>query len=1539
MTLKRIHQSLILAVTAALAGGAGSTVRANPVYKVTNVSPSPTLTNEFWLTATNITTLINGTNVHVMVYMDDPPGGGGAPPQLPCPLIEVGVGQMVVCHFQNKLTNNIEGVSIHWHGIELDNDSDGTAVTQDTVFPGQTYTYRYVPPRAGLFWYHSHMLPGTTVFGGMYGPLIVTNAVEGSLIASNILPPSTYTFPLVMGDTSFTNGVIGKVFNGTNYALNTLIQMCENAALGISSAGGGACGVAGPPGDVVLVNGTVPSLAGTFCAPATNSAPIYYIGKNQRIRLQLFNESISRDFYLTLHYPCSNPSGDTNLYHIGGQGGLLDNAVLDGGVQSGYDFLYKHGTVAIGTGMREDVMFYSSGNNGDVIQLVGNPLPAPWKLSGGFSANYPIAFFVVTNGGTSNAPLAAGSPILTAAGMTTENLRLLNTNAIFLPPSPALGTNVGVVSLQNNLVENSATNIFTNGGSPNIGGYAATALDGNTGYGSWQSVPHPPTAIWGRIGDVLQLAVANNTGGAVAGGTAMHPYHLHGFSMQPVAIYSANLVTNLYNFPYNEFVDTYEVYPGQALVFRIHLTDRPRYADSATGGPVTVEQDSPTGGGVGRWLMHCHIFLHGTIGMISELVVVSNSVVRTEGPGAGVDSVTFAGSPGTPWTASTNAPWLHLSAPNQAGTGSTNVIFSFDANPGATRTGIVTVGGETVNVTQAGTSFVSAQPMTALASGFNQPANLAVDTNGNVYIADRGNNVIKEWSPAFNTVSTPIFSGLSAPEGIAVDPLGNVYIANGDSSIKKWSPTSGLLTTLTSSGISGPSGLALDQAGNVYVALPSLGAIKEWHVADGSVTTVVSSGLNSPYGVAVDVAGNVYIANTYGNSVYVWNAVNHILSPLVTTGLSFPWNVTVDDGGNVYIADGGNNDIKEWVAATGNVVTLATGISDSTDVAVDPLHNVYISDFGNNVVRELPWAFVDLTTQNIPADGGNEYFTPVLPLAENLSPPFFPTTNQPWLDVFGTGAGGVIGYFVSPNPGSARAGALNVLGQNITIQQQGATFTLGTGTLLQGPAAGSNTVVLAADPAVATWTASSLAAWLHVSPGYSSGIGSTNFVFTYDTNPGTTRTGQLNIAGQLLTVVQAGSTYVPAPQPVTLVVSNGLNSPTSVAVDGGGDLFVSDSGNSAVKEWVEPANSVSTLFTNGLSTPQGVAVDPAGNVYVADFYSSSIKKWIVGGTNVQTLVSNLAIPPAGVALDAATNVYWASPGDGAVKEWVASTGLYGTIIRGLVGPYGLALDAARNVYVADTSANSIKEWSFVNHSIRVLATNGINSPWNVAVDGCGNVYIANGYNNDLRAWIAVNSNLVVLAPSGFSDPTGVAVDGFQNVYIADYGNNAIKELPRAFVDPTPKSEPYAAGSDVLPVVLLQGENLGAPFAPTSDQPWLAIAGVTGGVVSFNFGVNTNMLPRTANINLLGQNIPITQGGKLYPPTLINAKILTNGVFQFGFTNGTPGATFSVLFSTNVATPLTNWAVIGAASNITPNLLQFTDLNATNMTRFYMVRSP
>ena len=130
------------------------------LLSATDVNPDPNIF-ECDLTANERDVTIGGANVHATVYNDEmapavPPASAGIPVQV----IKVKVGDLIICRFKNELS--AESASIHWHGIELDNDSDGTAVTQDAVLPGQSYTYQFQTFRPGIFWFHSHMMPGNT---------------------------------------------------------------------------------------------------------------------------------------------------------------------------------------------------------------------------------------------------------------------------------------------------------------------------------------------------------------------------------------------------------------------------------------------------------------------------------------------------------------------------------------------------------------------------------------------------------------------------------------------------------------------------------------------------------------------------------------------------------------------------------------------------------------------------------------------------------------------------------------------------------------------------------------------------------------------------------------------------------------------------------------------------------------------------------------------------------------------------------------------------------------------------------------------------------------------------------------------------------------------------------------------------------------------------------------------------------------------------------------------------------------------------------
>lgn len=648
--------------------------------------------------------------------------------------------------------------------------------------------------------------------------------------------------------------------------------------------------------------------------------------------------------------------------------------------------------------------------------------------------------------------------------------------------------------------------------------------------------------------------------------------------------------------------------------------------------------------------------------------------------------------------------------------------------------------------------------------------------------------------------------------------------------------------------------------------------------------------------------------------------------------------MAVDGSGNVYFEDyfvSSLNSVYKWTAATSNLTTvLSQAPHDPQGVAVDSAGNLYIADFGTTALEEIPNAYVLPTNLTESASGGSDALPPVLPATANLTGPFAPTSDSPWLTITGV-TNGVVSFSFASSSSFVRTGNITLLGQVIPITQ--IAYTLGTSNLLEGPAAGSDSVVLAAVATNFPWTATANASWLHLSVANQSGPGSTNVVFSFDANTGATRSGTLTIAGQTLTITQAGAPYVAA-NPLTALATaatSGINNPASVAVDGAGNVYIADIYNHAIKKWSVANNTVTTLIS-GLGAPFGVALDGAGNVYIADQSSNTVYKWTANGGNLTALISGLNYP-SGVAVDSVGNVFVSDTHNNLVRKWsAASSNLTTLVSSNLSSPYGLAVDAAGNVYIANSGYGTITEWLAASSNLTTVVS-GLYYGYGVAVDGAGHVYIADAGYNAITEWTPASNTMIELS-AVFNFPAGVAVDANDNVYIADSANAAVSELPRAFVNPTAKTETANAGSDALPTVLPSTENLLAPFAPASDSAWLTISGVAHGVVSFAYAAN-NSPSRTGHITLLGQSIAVTQGDVDVPLILTGWRSLGNGSFQFSFTNDA-AASFSVLSSTNVALPLSNWMVIGSPTNVGGNLFQFTTTPSTNDSqRFYRVVSP
>lgn len=324
-----------------------------------------------------------------------------------------------------------------------------------------------------------------------------------------------------------------------------------------------------------------------------------------------------------------------------------------------------------------------------------------------------------------------------------------------------------------------------------------------------------------------------------------------------------------------------------------------------------------------------------------------------------------------------------------------------------------------VDTTGTGTGTdTTVTPIPETTPSFYSPAGVAIDIAGNIYVADYGNNLIREISPA-GMVSTLAGSGVQGrvdntgavasfnqPTGIAVDAAGNVYVGDaGNDRIRKITPA-GVVTTLAGSDSTGytdgpgitaaffhPEGITVDGTGNVFVADAGNNLIRKV-APGGTVSTLAGNGagigdaavFSNPTGVAIDATGNIYVANALKNNILkigVGGAINTLAGSgdigfrdgagAVAT-FYFPNSLAVDAANNVYVSDGVNNLIRK-ITPDGNVSTLAgsgtAGADDGTGtaasfngpagLAIDATGNIYVADSNNNLIRKITPAGVVTT--------------------------------------------------------------------------------------------------------------------------------------------------------------------------------------------------------------------------------------------------------------------------------------------------------------------------------------------------------------------------------------------------------------------------------------------------------------------------------------------------------------------------------------------------------------------------------------------------
>ncbi len=684
----------------------------------------------------------------------------------------------------------------------------------------------------------------------------------------------------------------------------------------------------------------------------------------------------------------------------------------------------------------------------------------------------------------------------------------------------------------------------------------------------------------------------------------------------------------------------------------------------------------------------------------------------------------------------------------------------------------------------------------------SHPADVAIDSAGDLYIVEETNNEVVKVTPGGVTTvvagnGSAGYSGnggqataarLNSPRSVAIDSSGNLYIADGGNYAVRKVSTGGVISTVagtgsygysgnggqaTSAQIGTPTGVAVDSSGNLYIVDSSNSAIRK-----------VTTG-----GVITNVAGN-------GTSGYSGDG-----GQATAAELSYPTTVTVDASGNLYIVDNGNEIIRK--VSTGGVITTIAGTHNSYGssgdggpatsarlaapygVAVDSSGDIFISDASYRV-REVtpdgtihtyagngtsgdtgddgPATSASVSAFNVTTDSSGDLFIEDFSdnvIREVVPALILPVTGNPTSTVLTASAPSIVaGQSLTLTVTVSDAASDSISGGTVTFKD--GTTTLGTATLANGSA---------------SLPVSNLAVGQHdLTASYG---GQTDYLASAS---GLTPTSTIE------TIAGTGAEgYSGDGGPATTAE---LSSPYSVAYNSQGDLFIADFGANVVRE-VTPAGVISTIAGTGtagytgdggqatqaeLNNPAGLAVDASGDVFIADFGNHVIRE-----VNTDGVISTIA--------GTGTSGYSGDEGPA-----TAAT---------LTNPEGLSIDAQGNLFVADNGDHTIREITYYGFMYTVAgdgtagysgdggqATSAEVQPTNVIVDSHGDLFIADPTNNVVRE---VTPDGIIHTVAGTGDqgysgdggaatsatldaPEQLALDAAGDLFIADFGNNVVREV-------------------------------------------------------------------------------------------------------------------------------------------------------------------
>jgi len=568
---------------------------------------------------------------------------------------------------------------------------------------------------------------------------------------------------------------------------------------------------------------------------------------------------------------------------------------------------------------------------------------------------------------------------------------------------------------------------------------------------------------------------------------------------------------------------------------------------------------------------------------------------------------------------------------------------------------------------------------TGAGARFNSPARIVADSAGNLFVTDAPNHVIRKISPTgvVTTLAgkpgqpgyadgTGAMAQFNNPSGLAIDSTGNLYVADGDNQvIRKVTPAAVVSTIAGTAGSTGsadghgaaarflgPRAVALDKSGNLYIADSGNNTIRKMTAA-GDVSTV--AGTAGQHG-SVDAAG----------------AAARFYLPLDIAA----------DANYVYVADSLNNEIRR-VTPAGSVSTLAGtttfGKADGTGpaaqfngprgIAVDAAGNVYVGDSNNGLIRKITPAGVVTTL----AGGGNASGSGT---SAGFHGPAGVLVTATGVLYVADSSNGTIRKIAPDLSVTTIAGAPSMSGllnsesgptlfstpEGIAADTQGNLYVADSNNSVVRKIAATGAVTTFSDPGASIPTA------------WGTAIDSKGNLFVAAFYEHTIR----KVAPDGTVTVFAGLTGASGSLDGQGTGAR-FNRPAAVAIDGLDNLFVTDTSNYTIRK-ITPAGVVTTFAGSGVPGPgdgagaaaqfngnYGITVDNVGNVYVTEIINNTIRKITPAGA-VSTFAGHVGASgsvdgigdaarfttPVGIAADSMGNLYLADTGNALIRK-ISST--------------------------------------------------------------------------------------------------------------------------------------------------------------------------------------------------------------------------------------------------------------------------------------------